>query len=283
MATNPYVEKDYYAEAVSRYPNVHVDKPIFDKYVQLLLSGLTPIQGVTTGDTINDVMASLMAVRSIDTASGDMLDNIGAILGEPRGTLPTSIVASTYFVFQGSLPGGGFSDLVGGIAITTGSPAGGIFADSTSVGALYQTWNDATYRLFLKTRILRNSSKGTPQDIINALTFILGGDYVLLTEGPDPASITVTLGNPDSAIERYLITGMDANNSVLPVPLGVGIKYIGFITPFFAFYGVSGAHGFGEFLAAPAGYGLSYGEAYGTGASAGLTPGVGGYFSAFIV
>ncbi len=277
MAINPYVLKDYYAEAVSRYPNLQVDKPVFDRYVKLLLSGLTPIAGVTSGDTVNDVLANLMQIRSIDTAVGYALDNIGAIVGEPRGTLPTSVVNGTYFVFAGTLSGGGFSD-----GSSYLPPAGGIFADQGALGMIYQTWSDATYRIFLKAKVLRNSAHGTPQDILNSLAILLGNSNALLMEGPDPATITLAFSQPNNPVAQYLITGLDAEHPILPIPLGVGVNYITFKMPVFAFYGVTGAAGFGEFVANTAGYGIAYGVAYGTGASGGLVPGVGGYFSQFV-
>lgn len=82
---------DYLAEARTRYTEQFrydesgASAPIFDKYVQLLLGGKVELQ---------EVFRQLMQERSLDTAVGVNLDNIGEIVGQPRTLLSVDMLSS---------------------------------------------------------------------------------------------------------------------------------------------------------------------------------------------
>ena len=62
MATNPFSVEDYLAVARSRVTELFKDKPIFDRYLQILIDENIEIQ---------NVFKDLMQKKSIDTATDE--------------------------------------------------------------------------------------------------------------------------------------------------------------------------------------------------------------------
>lgn len=163
------------------------------------------------------VFKDLMQLRSIDTAVGAQLDLLGNIVGQDRN------IASKSFV-------------------TAENPSGNI------------TLDDVTYRVVIKSRIRKNISVATPEDVISAASFILseiGGTQVETRIREGNASAQIYVGRRLKELEKVLIKGYytrDYLDGLLPRPLGVRFEsYISYQQDnFFAFREVKGAKGFGS-------------------------------------
>lgn len=247
MAINEFEVKDYLEEARSRYTEQFKDKIVFDKYVQLWLSTKLELQL-----TLKD----LMQKRSIETAEGVQLDIIGEIVGQPRELLDASLIS--FFAFQGVLAAEGFGD--------TGNPSVGgnfyNFGDVTSGNILL---NDEQYRLFIKAKIIRNSTSATPDQMLDFVTFLFGAPSAIIAEGQ--AEFTILFGRPLTQFERvmlnYVSTSQGFPTRIVPKPAGVRINFGEFLAEnYFGFEGAPGARGFGDYDGTY-GYGAGYGLAYG--------------------
>src|SRR5215217_7796337 len=99
---NPFSIVDYLSEARSRVTEQFKteDHPIFDKYLQILLSGKIELQ---------EIFRQLMQERSIDTAVGAQLDIIGDIVGQPRELIDTALLV--FFAYQGYPDAQSYGDL----------------------------------------------------------------------------------------------------------------------------------------------------------------------------
>ena len=163
------------------------------------------------------VFKDLMQLRSIDTAVGAQLDLLGNIVGQDRNIASKSFVSPT-------------------------NPSGNI------------TLDDETYRVVIKSRIRKNISVATPEDVISAASFILseiGGKQVETRIVEGNASASIYLGRILTPLEKVLIKGYYTRNymdGLLPRPLGVRFNsYISFQSDnFFAFKEVREAKGFGS-------------------------------------
>ena len=118
MATNPFEIVEYLEVARERVTEQFKRKEVFDKYLQILLAGDMDIQ---------ETLEELMQLRSIDTAVGVQLDNIGEIVGQPRELLEADLYE--YFGFQGApnaqSMGTSGDPSVGGLFYSYGTPFGG--------------------------------------------------------------------------------------------------------------------------------------------------------------
>ena len=99
-------------------------------------------------NTLEDVFCDLLEQRWIDTASGINLDILGSIVGQTRSMIDSSDI--DYFGFNNyvlSNPFSSYNDVsLGGSLISIFTPETG-----------FRSLNDEEYRLFIKSRIYRNS------------------------------------------------------------------------------------------------------------------------------
>lgn len=250
MATNEFVVEDYLATARDRTTEQFKleSSPIFDKYIQLLISGFQDIE---------EVYKQLMQLRSIDTAVGAQLDILGNIIGQDRELLAADLF--DFFGMQGALnsfPMGDLSDpAIGGIFYSYGTDLGGNIA-----------LDDDTYRIFIKAKIFKNSTTSTPEDFITAVKIILNIDQVAIISDGD-GQATVLFGRQLTPYERIIIQYISYSQGypsrLLPKTIGVRINFGEFIqNKYFGFADSPGAKGFGD-LSGNYGYGLGYGLNYG--------------------
>lgn len=232
MAVNEFDTVPYIEEARERVTYQFTDKPVFDKYLQLLILGQVEIQ---------EALKQVMQLRSIDTARGAQLDIIGEIVGQDRELLNANLF--DYFGFMGALNAQSFGDL--------NNPAGGRFysyGDPFSGNILL---DDETYRLFIRVKILKNITNATPEEFLYFLKFVFNVPTSQITSDGG-GEFTVLIGKELSAFERTLLTYYyeQPNGSryyFVPKPAGVRVnfgQYPG--NNFFAFQGVPNAQGFGE-------------------------------------
>lgn len=124
-------------------------------------------------DNLEQVFCDLLEKRWIDTAEGVQLDIIGAIVGQTREFVDAEIF--DYFGFADNPQAQSFGSL--------GNPSTGgrfIFEGEPTTGLRLLT--DEEYRLFIRARILRNSTSSTPEEIISQIRFLFNSPLVIYSE-----------------------------------------------------------------------------------------------------
>lgn len=224
---------------------------VFDKFLQLLLGGKIELQ---------EVFRQLMQERSLDTAVGAQLDLIGEIVGQPREFIDTALL--TYFAYQGYPDAQSYGDL-------NNSGLGGFYRGLNDPLAGNTLLNDEQYRLFIKAKIIKNSTNATPNQILDFINFVFDSPQNQLIEEGD-AAYTLLVGRELSSFEQVLLTYVSYSSGYpsrfVPKPIGVRVNYGSYVAgDAFAFQGVIGAKGYGDLttIAAIGGYGDEYGIAYG--------------------
>jgi hypothetical protein len=200
MATNEFVVIDYLEEARSRVTEQFLGKTVFDKYIQLLIEGRTELQ---------EVFKDLMQKRSLNTATGVQLDQIGEIVGQSR----TLVNVQTM-------------------------PAQTIILD------------DDTYRIFIKSKIAKNITRATPEDIMANANLIFDTTGSTL-QGEGNAAYTLLIGRiltpTEQALLNYVIQEDGYVTRLIPKPAGVRVDYGSFIPDnFFGYQGAPNVKGYGD-------------------------------------
>jgi len=228
MAVNQFDREDYLEVARERVTEQFKEKPIFDRFLQVLLSGKFDIQ---------NALEDLQTLRSLDTATGKQLDIIGDIVGRPRGLVYQDIF--NYFGFAGTERAGSFGSLSDP---TVGAPW-------YSVGA--RTGNarepsDEEYRMILKAKIIKNRTNSTPEQVIEAYKFVFGVPEVFLEEYA-PAAVRIGIGKILTNVERSLLFDLGGAGALLPKTIGVNYTYTEFQAGrVFATEGFPGGQGVGD-------------------------------------
>lgn len=259
----PYEDKYFLEEAREDVTEQFKGKEVFDKFLQILIDSLSDVE---------EAFKQLLQERSIDEAVGEQLDVIGRIVGQPRNLI--SLELYEYFAFQGYPAGDTFGDLndpsIGGYFYSLGSPSGGNYL-----------LDDNTYRLFIKSKTLKNRTASTPEELIGFLSYIFGGIPIYLEEGR--AHLTINFGRNLSTFEKNLLSYVSYSEGypsrLIPKTIGVSVEYSEFNNDnFFAFDGVPNAKGFGDAFG-EVGWGDAWGEDWG-----GTDPPVedGGYFASYV-
>lgn len=254
MAIPDFISVDYLDVARTEVTQQFKEKDIIDRYLQLL---------IYQQYSISQVFQDLLQKRSIDEATGAQLDIIGEIVGQPRVLINADLY--DLFGFQGALKAGSFGD--------TGDPSvGAIFWDINQSQGGNVTLDDETYRLFIKAKIIKNTTAATPEEFIAFVNYVFGTDQTYITEGI--AEFTVYFGRPLSDIETVLLTYISYDQGYpsrfIPKPAGVRINFGSYMqNDYFGFQGAPGAKGFGD-LSSTYGFdqmwGLHFGESdYGMG------------------
>lgn len=250
---NLFEIQEYLAVARSRVTEQFKteDHPIFDKYLQILLGGKIELQ---------EVFRQLMQERSIDTAVGAQLDIIGDIVGQPRELIDTVLL--TYFAYLGYPNAESFGDL-------NNTSLGGFYKGLDDPLAGNTLLNDEQYRLFIKAKIIKNSTNATPNQVLEFIKFVFDSSSNQIVEEGD-AAYTLLVGKELSTFEKVLLTYVSYSDGhpsrFVPKPIGVRVNYGTYVAgDTFAFQGVSGAKGYGDLstIATIGGYGSSYGISYG--------------------
>ncbi len=231
MSTNEFVENDYLTEARDRVTEQFKNKEVFDAYIQLLIYGQQQLQSV---------YKDLMQKRSIETAEGEQLDIIGQIVGLERGFLPSSAWNDSYFGFLDDATALSMDDLDAPV------DDAGILFDLQNALTGNVAWDDITYRLYLKSKIFANTSRGTPEDLITATKAILNVSYVDIIELGN-ANMIVGFDRLLSPIEKEIVRGVGEQEHLLPIPIGVGVEYLEAAqNEFFGFEDTPGALGISD-------------------------------------
>lgn len=225
---NPFVSEEFLNVARSRVTEQFKSKVVYDKYIQLLLSGKVELQ---------KVIQDTMQLRSLDTATGKQLDVIGEIVGRPRGLVTSELFY--YFGFESAQQAESFSS-------TTDPTVGGQWYSIDAPLGISREPSDDEYRLILKAKIIKNRTFARPEDVISAYKFLFGASQVTITELA-PAEVRIGIGKILNNVERGLLFDLGGAGQLLPKPAGVAYTYTEFQAGrVFATDGFPGAVGTGD-------------------------------------
>lgn len=237
MAEIPYTENDYLEEARDRITEQFKGKDIIDRYLQLLIDQQFGIQ---------QVFKDLLQKRSIDEASGATLDIIGEIVGQPRELIAVDLF--NWFSFQGVPIEGSFGDLDDPVV-------GNKFWDLNLAQSGNVLMDDETYRMFIKAKILKNTTSSTPEEFIRFVSFIFGTEYNVVV-GEGQAEFAFLIGRELTPFEQALLNYTSSPNGYesrfIPKTVGVRVNYGWFDSEnYFGFQGTPNAQGFGDLVSSP--------------------------------
>lgn len=237
MSIPDFIEFDYLEEARDRVTEQFKEKDVFDKYLQLLID---------QQESIQQVFKDLIQKRSIDEATGVTLDVIGEIVGQPRELIAVDLF--NWFSFQGVPIEGSFGDL-------SDTTLGNRFWDLDLALSGNVLMDDQTYRLFIKAKILKNTTSSTPEEFINFVRFIFGAQYNVVV-GEGQAEFTFLIGKVLSPFEQALLSYVSSPNGYpsrfIPKTTGVRVNYGYFDSEaYFGFQGSPNAQGFGDLISSP--------------------------------
>lgn len=225
---NPFVKEEFLNVARSRVTEQFKNKRVYDKYLQLLLSGK---------DELQKVVMDTMQLRSIDSAVGAQLDVIGEIVGRPRGLVTSEIFY--YFGFEGAPQAETFSS-------TTDPTVGGQWYSLDAPVGVSREPSDDEYRLILKAKIIKNRTLARPEDVIEAYKFLFSAGAVTIEELA-PAEVRIGIGKILTNVERGLLFDLGGAGQLLPKPIGVNYVYSEFQAGrVFATEGFPGGQGTGD-------------------------------------
>lgn len=196
------VEKDYvanFSDAPSRIYAQYRNKPKAVAWYNITRSLATHL---------SDAALAVRIMYDIDIASGVQLDIIGRIVVIPRNftgyvTLNPAICAEI-----------------------ENDPA--IFGDSTQMASALSIdqdsqMSDELYRLAIKSKIIKNNSSATIEDILYGMNFLLPNANVLRVTDNEDMSFSVEFYGNITQLERWALL----NASLVPKPQGV--RFNGFL------------------------------------------------------
>lgn len=190
-----YVESQ--SDAPSRIYAQYRNKPKTVKWINIVRN---------LAVSLSDTATAVRVVYDIDAAQGAQLDIIGRIVVMPRN-------------FLGIVPldPGMFAE-----------PDGDQFGDDSAMFSALTIDQDAQmsddlYRLAIKSKIIKNNSQATIEDILFGVNFLLPNADVLRLVDNEDMSFSVEFYGQISNLERWALL----NASLIPKPQGV--KFNGFL------------------------------------------------------
>lgn len=206
------IKKDYLEEARERVTEAFKNKPVFDHYLRLL-SGYS--------NEVQDVLKALGEERWIDTAVGAQLDILGNIVGQDRVIIGGDLIE--FFGYLGALNAKSYGTIynpsIGGYYRGKDQPVGGNLVLS-----------DEVYRIFIRAKIMKNTTRSTPEDIIRFIRFVFPNVYsVWINESAygeasfDIFSNSLTL--LDKGLIAYFLEGKSYTTYFVPKTLGVKYNF----------------------------------------------------------
>lgn len=205
-----YEVVDYKQEARERVTSQFENKVVFNRYLELMLSESMELQ---------EVYKQLKENRWIDTASGEMLDVIGRIVGQERLVNEASL--DKYFTFLGVPFGKGYSDLLD-------RTAGGEYRDlNEKEEGVSVELTDSEYRTFILTKIFKNNTNCTPNEFLEFFVFVLDAAEVRFEELGNAQVKATVIGSFTEFQESLLFyykQGLGYDLAFFPKPVGVGVE-----------------------------------------------------------
>lgn len=169
---------------------------------------------------LQDAQWSVLNGFDLETATGFALDVIGVIEGLPRPLVDSTIFE--YFGFAGASGAASFGDeadpAVGGRFLSTfGSTTGQV------------PMEDEDYRINIKAKILRNSGRATPEDILEIVRLVFPDSGITTVDATKIANINLVFGRHLTSTEKALVLIDDLNGQgdrIIPRSAGVSIDYV---------------------------------------------------------
>lgn len=163
---------------------------------------------VSENNNLENVMQDILSLRSIETSTGQQLDNIGTLVGRPRYIVDGFIVK--YFGFLGQKNASAFNTEP---FYKEGSP-------KVSSGDL----DDEIYRLYIKAKAFTNHSDTSHESLVSIFKLLFGENTKVVTEDLGSANCKVTIGHSFTAEEEQLIITSKVNK-ILPLTAGVTYQF----------------------------------------------------------
>ena len=226
----PFEREDFLENARDRYTLGFQDKPVFDKLIQIFTQELGEIQ---------DVLKELKQERTLEEAEGTQLDILGRILGQPRILVDVDFLE--FFGMVGNPRSSEMGDLF--------SNSGGMFFDLNERMQGSVSLDDETYRIILRAKIAKNSTRATPEDLMWYLNYVFGTDATFAAESNAVviALISENLTPQQVLLLSYVNREGSYDVTLFPKPIGVAVEY-GFYDPsnFFGFEDMTDSKGLGD-------------------------------------
>ena len=194
------------------------------------------VKALNTGHTELDTLFNELVQRlDLEMAEGELLGIIGRIVGQERTVISASDIE--FFGFQGANPTPfGFADSA------FPSEGGRLRAEGESTTGLKRLI-DSEYRVFIRARIFKNHTLSTPEEVIEAFTFIFNVDNIIVADAfPTSGNAKITFTRELTGSEKALLQ----NEGIIPKTLGVRYSYADVRGQPFGFLGFPGALGFGD-------------------------------------
>lgn len=204
------IEKDYLEEARSRVTEAFKNKPVFDHYLQLLSGYSLELQAM---------LKSLGEERWIDTAVGAQLDILGNIVGQDRVIIGGDLIE--FFGYLGALNAKSYG------TIYDPSVGGYYRGRDTAVGGNL-ILSDEIFRIFIKAKIMKNTTRSTPEDVIRFIKFVFPEiESVWISSSAYGEADIQIFSNSLTLLEKGLITYFLAGDTFTTyfVPKTLGVKY----------------------------------------------------------
>lgn len=232
MLINEFEVKEYLEDARELSTDQFKDKPIYNKYLQMLLSGAIELQ---------EVYRQLMQERSLNTAIGAQLDMIGNLVGQPR--ILANADLKSFFGYFGDWHADSFGTFYN-------DQVGSAWWDGETAMTGSISLNDDLYRLLIRARIAKNVTRATPEDVMLFANFVFDTKGSTVTD-EGGAAFTLLIGKELTRTEigflRWVYDTGYYETKLLPKPVGVDVNYGSFdYDAFFAFQGVPNAKGYGS-------------------------------------
>lgn len=157
---------------------------------------------------LNSVARALRVMYNIDAATGDQLDILGRIVVVPRS-----------FTGNTNLNPGWFAELMNAPAQCGDDSA--MFSELTIDQDAQMS--DDLYRLVIKSKIVKNNSAATIEDILFGMNFLLPNANILRVTDNEDMSFSIEFYGNITELERWALL----NSTLVPKPQGV--RFNGFL------------------------------------------------------
>lgn len=190
-------------------------------------------------NSLGEMFRALIEDRTIENSTGKTLDILGEIVGRSREVdVDVFTAAFAYRDLDGRFPLNTF-----GYGTLSDPEAGAPYISVRDATQSTTRLNDAQYRIAIRAQILRNYSRGKPEEVISFVKLISGDIQVALEEH----------GNANGVVRLGAVMGESLDEVALaaqfiPKPIGVGMDIVSFVYEDgpFAFAGFPGAGSFGD-------------------------------------
>lgn len=230
-----YLEpKDYLGEARDRVTEAFKEKPVFDAYLQLISNYSAEMQAM---------FVSLGTERWIDTAVGAQLDILGDIVGQDRVIIGGELIE--FFGYLGALNAKSYGTLYD-------PTVGGYYRGKNQATGADYVLSDEAYRIFIRAKIMKNTTRSTPEDIIKFIKFVFPQIEKVFIESSAYGVANISIFSSSlTLLERGLITYFLVGKTYTTyfVPKTLGVRYnITFVAAeyFLGFYGLTNVGPWGD-------------------------------------